>query len=177
MPVGRPIVALLLAAVLALGAGCSGDTVAAPPVSPSESASTSASPSASSDPKPESAEEFIRRWVRAGTAMQNSGRTTRYLALAHRCSPCDRLATLVDAIYSNGGFVQTKGWYVRSIQPVGEVREPAIYSLGIHSRPTSYKESARGSLKSLPGERTSYRVTLIAKGGTWLVVDFYEVAR
>lgn len=176
MPMGRPIVVLLLAAVLGLGAGCSGDTVAAPPAPPSATASPSASPSASSDPKPESAEEFIRRWVRAGTAMQNSGRTAAYRRLVAPCVSCEGFADRVQRYYRAGGFIDTDGWVVTSIAATddGSRRSP-VFILAVVSQPTQYRESASGGLKHLPGGPTKFRVTLQRRPQTWVVSELFEL--
>ncbi|WP_324503779.1 hypothetical protein [Nocardioides sp.] len=173
---GRPIVALLLAAVLALGAGCSGDTVAAPPVSPSVSPSATVSSSPSSDPKPESAEEFIRRWVRAGTAMQNSGRTAAYRRMVAPCVSCQGFADRVQSYYRAGGFIDTDGWVITSIAATDEgSRRSPVFILDVDSQPTQYRETASGSLKHLPGGPTSFRVTLERRPQYWLVSELFEL--
>ena len=109
---GVYVVAVVVAALASGGCQGGGDE---PTPSPSGSASTSAapeSPSTSTSPSPEAetAEEFIRRWVEVGNAMQNSGDTDEYRSLSRGCTACIATADQIDQIYKDGGRVETAGW-------------------------------------------------------------------
>jgi hypothetical protein len=176
MQVARPLVALLAAALVPLAA-CSDDEPTSHPT-PSPSMSSSPTESESPDPQPESAEAFIRRWVAADTKMKNTADAHEYLSLSPDCAPCRRLVKLVQSFYRDGGFVDTGGWDVISVQeaPSTQQRRPT-FIVNVHSNPTRYRESGSGPVKTLPGGPGEYRVSLVHHDGSWQVTDYIEVSQ
>ncbi len=159
--------------------GCGGDE---PPPEPPSSATGSPSPTPTDSPSasdtagPETAEDFIRRWVEANTEMQNTGETAEFRKLGRGCSPCKSVADTVDSFYSAGGYVKTEGWNIESVEPGHESSgDGSQLILHIESRPTEYKESADGDVMRLPGEITRYRFDLGSRNDHWVVTDFVEV--
>jgi hypothetical protein len=167
--------AALLAATALLLAGCGDDTP--PPTPSSSSVPTTASPTTRSPtPQPESAEEFIRRWVQADIDMQNSGDTREFLALSANCQPCRNLAGVIEKYYSDGGFVRTDGWLILSIKRLpGTSSGDRLVLVRVDGRPTQYRESSGSPIKSLPGGRTQFQFTLRRSGESWRVHDYVEV--
>lgn len=144
------------------------------PIMPSESTSPT-SPVSSPTPEPESAEEFVRRWVSLNREMLRTGDKSAFLAVSLRCSPCQGIADRVSEIYEAGGYVRTRGWTVLRIQRV--TRQPASAQLTvlIRSAPTQYRESSSGEIKALPGGRLIELFELTMKHGEWRMVNFSEV--
>lgn len=170
MRVRRSLAALL---VILLGGPCllsacgGGSTsVADPPVSGSP---TSSAPT-TQPPAHESPEHFIRRWAAAEKRMENTGRTHAYSVLIDHCRACQSLVGDVKRFYANGGYIRWGGLEVISVkvssrQPDGRV----VYQVKTNSRPTSYRESASGSVKALRGGVTRELVTLERRRGRYLV--------
>lgn len=169
--------AALLAAAALLLAGCGDDTP--PPTPSSSSVPTSASPTTQSPtPQPESAEEFIRRWVEVQAEMQNSGNTTNFLMLAKDCVPCEKFARTIEGFYGDGGFVRTQGWTVQTIKQGSSTspRHP-VFVVDVISSPTDYKKTRGGKLEHLPGGPARYRFALQREAQLWFVADLMEMPR
>jgi hypothetical protein len=156
-------------------AGCSGDPEPTPNIPDPTSSSPTPSPTDSETPEVESAEEFIRRWVDVNTAMQATGDVGEYVALSRRCKPCKQTAERVEAIYANGGFIETEGWLIdRVIDRTGSGDSPVL-DLRITSTPTKYRESADAPTESFEGGRIVMRVRL-NDGEPWQVIQLTQVA-
>ena len=186
MPLLRRWLAMVLVPGLLWGlVGCSEDPVRPAPFEPTDPASGSSSPDptgATTSPSPtvraESAEEFIRRWVREDIAMQNSGRTERFLALSDTCRGCAGLARFVEDTYAAGGFVRTQGWLILSIERVRVTEMPLpSYTVRVDSRPTEYRERAGAQIQRLDGGRFTYRFDLVRRGGAWFLGEYLEETR
>jgi len=166
-----PVLLHRLAAALALPlalTACGGDPIAPPPLTPATSTASTPTPTE----QPETAEEFIRRWIEAGDAMQNSGDTTAYRALSDRCAPCDSLADRIESIYRRGGEVHTQGLQVLAVSEKGHLE----YDVSADSAPTRYREEVGGAVKRFPGGRVTYLFTLSRVGDEWRVHSFGEYA-
>jgi hypothetical protein len=158
-----------LAAVLlplALSA-CSADPATPPPFTPGTSAS---SPSASPTAHAETAEEFIRRWIEVADAVQLDGDTGPYRAMTRGCDSCDAFANTVDRIYKAGGYIDFGGTQVLSISR----RAGHSYDYFVDAGATSYRETAHGPLKRLPGGHSKLGVDLTRSSRGWLVTDSYR---
>jgi hypothetical protein len=167
--------ALAVAAALPLLlAGCSeGD---AEPKMPDPSP-TSSSPTPTAEPtaEQETPEEFIRRWAQVEAAMENTGDTSEYLALSRACDACNSLAKTVEGYYADGGYVKWEGWTIRSVRPWVE-GGPDDFAVRVDSAPTKYREEGAGPVKSFPGGRSTYKLTLRPQGTSWVVTDKTEIA-
>jgi hypothetical protein len=158
---GIPAGVLGCSVALVLGA-CGGgdDSVADPPVS-----STTSSPTES--PQHESAEHFIRRFYAVEKAMENTGKTSDYAAMSDPCKPCSALVKQVRSIYKAGGFIHWKGLTIRSITGPGSGH---TYTISFDARPTEYRDTAKGSIKTLPGGASKDRLTLSRNSQGWTVI-------
>lgn len=166
----RSLLASLLVLSLPLGAAaCTEDDAAPAPLETPTSASTSAAPSPS-DPtssataRSESAEEFIRRWVSAQNAMQNTGDTDEYRSLGYRCRACEGFADRIDEIYDEGGTVDTRGWRILGMGPGPD---PSSLELRVDIGATRYTEMEGGPIRRLEGGERTEIVTLIRRTGEW----------
>ncbi|MFT3874280.1 MAG: DUF6318 family protein [Nocardioides sp.] len=176
------IISRFCAAGLALDllvlAGCSDDAPGPPPpTSSSPTSSTPTEPTDSPSPQPESAEDFIRRWVEVNREMQNTGETEAFMSLAGpTCHPCRSLSAAITKFYSAGGYVKTKGWKVHNVRKASTPStRSTVVIVDVESRPTEYQETQTGPVKTLPGERTKYQFTLRGQHGSWLVEDYMEI--
>lgn len=181
----RSLYATVLLAVLALGvSGCSGDPqpkfadpTTDPPTSTSvEPVSDPPTSTPTAEPKPESAQAFIRRWHQVSDAMQVTGETEEYLALGPECPTCADTASIIDGYYAAGGFIRFDGTKVRSIKRVGRVGDNVEFDVALDTAPTRYKEKARGPLRMFPGGQNSIRIRLESSDKTWLVLDYSVLA-
>ena len=126
-----PFTAAALLGATALLVGCGADEPEPKfEAEPSPSTSVSMSPSPSVTPDRETAEEFIRRWVDASTELQRTGETRQLLEMSKGCDACRGFAERVDAIYSDGGFVDTAGWKIVRIER--DVQGPGQVMLRVH---------------------------------------------
>ena len=143
------------------------------PIMPSESTSPP-SPASSPTPERESAEAFVRRWIRLTTQMQNSGNTTELRAISEGCETCLSFADRVDGIYRRGGWVHTRGWIVTSIRPVDpSSNAPEVY-VGLTSTPTVLRESRSSPRKRLPGGKFHYFFLLERRHGEWNMIEYSQ---
>ena len=100
---------------------CSDDPVKPKPLEP-DSSSSSPTSSPSETPKPESAEDFIRRWMEAEQRDAGNRRHRRpTVRVTRNCVSCDDLADRVDRIYENGGYIEFEGTRVLSITRTGGI--------------------------------------------------------
>lgn len=165
----RTRLALLgICAALVLSA-CGGDPVAPPPLT----LPTSSSATVSESPKPESAEEFIRRWITASNEAQASGDTTAYRELYSGCTPCEMFADQVDRIYANGGYIRTEGERVLRIKRQPEMGRYA-FDYWVDAAPTRYVEAEGKPVQRLSGGETKQGVSLRKISDGWIVVDAYR---
>jgi hypothetical protein len=169
----RALAGLLAAPVLVLTGCGDGSSVADPPVhSPPHSVATS------DPPAHETAEHFIRKWAEAEKRMENTGKTTAYVALTRRCAACDQLVRDVKRFYSHGGYIHWNGLTVLSVQrsakqPDGRV----VFRVKTDSTTTKYKESASSAEKTLAGGVTREQVTLVPEATSWLVSSRARLSR
>jgi len=166
-----PVLLHRLAAALALPlalTACGGDPIAPPPLTPATSTVSTPTPTE----QPETAEEFIRRWVDVDTELQNTGESAAFRALSDRCAPCDSLAERIESIYKGGGDVHTDGWRVLTVSENGHLE----FDVAVESAPTRYREEEGAPLQRFPGGRLKYLFKLSRVGDEWRVHSFGEYA-
>ncbi len=158
-------------------AGCEGDAPApSPSVSPPSSSAVSPSESTSPSAKAETAEEFIRRWIEAQTAMQNSGDTSEFRSLSKGCEPCAGLAKQVDQIYADGGFVKTDGWTPTAFKRVAQKGNTMTLRVQIDNAVTTYAERSGGPTKTLRSGDGLIEFRLKGRAGAFRVVNLVEIS-
>jgi len=171
-----PVLVHRLVAALALPlalTACGGNPITPPPLTPATSTTSTPTPTE----QPETAEEFIRRWVEVDTAMQNSGDAAEYLAMTRGCEACSLYASDIEKIYERGGSVRTAGWEILRMQPpTGPANTPSVVFL-VRSHPTHYVPRQGAAEELLPGGQTKHRVELERAGTSWKVTYLAEVAQ
>ncbi|WP_210502909.1 hypothetical protein [Nocardioides xinjiangensis] len=162
----------LILTVPPLLAGCSGGEPTTEPTpkiaEPSSSASTP-TPVETETPEAENPEDFIRRWVKAGDEMQVTGETAEYDAMTPECTPCQDFVENVAQVYDGGGSAEFAGSRVVRIKPVGS--DPPTYDV-TKDLPQTVINQGDGGTRTLPGGRTTIRVTLGRAGRRWVVTHF-----
>ena len=141
---GRMRLSGCLLSVCLLLAGCT-DPEPSPTPTPSPSSSSmvvspSPSESSSAPPRAETPVEFIKRWMRLDEAMQNTGEKEAFLKVSGNCEPCQRLASRVDGIYSNGGEVSTTGWSLKEVLRIAGTSQRPVIDARVIAAPTTYRE-------------------------------------
>ena len=170
MAVRRILAAVLTAPLLTLTAcGGGGGSIADPPISSAPSSSPTTQ-------QRETPEHFIRRWFSVGTHMQNTGKTSAYLAMQLNCRGCRAVAQKVADAYEAGGFYRTRG--VRDLSVISNRQTSAgrALSLEIDSYPTVFKTGSHAALQHFHGGPETYQVTLAKVKATWFVTQFVQVA-
>jgi hypothetical protein len=168
----RRTLAALLAAPCLLSACGGGSSVADPPVS---SHPTSSAPTIQ-PPAHESPEHFIRRWAAAEKRMENTGKTGPYLAMSQGCRACQQLAEDIGRFYSNGGYATWGGWRILSISREDPKGTSLVFDVKVDSLPTTYRESADGSIKHLQGGPATHQLTMQPVGRSWRVTQKAQLA-
>jgi hypothetical protein len=168
----------LVALPLLFASSCRGADPVKPKPFETPTNPTSSAPTPTSTPQAESAEDFIRHFIRAQNDMQSTGVTSAYRALTSGCDSCDAIADRVEGIYGAGGWVRTKGWTVTLVQaPVTLAPGSLRIDYVISSAPTKYKERANQSVRSLPGAEGIEKRTEIKRTATgWNVTYLAELA-
>ena len=164
----RRALALVLAVPILL-AGCSDDPEPEPKVPEATSSSPTPTPTESETPEAESPEDFIRRWVKAGDEMQVTGETAEYAAMTPKCQPCQAFVENVADVYERGGSAEFAGSQIVRLKRVGG--SPPTYDL-TKDLPETIIRRAEGEPETLPGGRTTIRVTLDTQGQQWVVAHF-----
>ncbi|WP_322920157.1 hypothetical protein [Nocardioides renjunii] len=168
MHVRRALAAAL--AVPLLLAGCSEDKPEPKmPDPPPTSTSPTDEPTETETAEAESAEGFIRRWVKAGDEMQVTGETDEYDAMTPDCAACQSFVASVADVYAEGGSAKFAGSKIVQVKRVGD--EPPTFDL-TKELPETRIIRGDGTTETLPGGRTTIRVTLGKKRGEWVVTHF-----
>lgn len=159
----------LTAVVPLLLAGCSDDPEPQPKM-PDPPPSSSPSPTASETVEAESAEEFIRRWVKAGDEMQVTGDTAEYAAMSPDCKPCQGFVSSVEDVYSNGGSADYAGTRITDIKRYAA--DPPTFDVGQSVPETVIRQGESGEVERLPAGDTRIRVILKRDKSDWFVTYF-----
>lgn len=168
----RRALALSLVVPLLL-AGCTEEEPTPKLPDPTTSSATP-TPEETETAEPESAEEFIRRWVQANTEMQNTGDVAAYADLSRKCTSCIRTVERIKQIYADGGYVKTKGWVLRDVVDRSGTTGGPVLDLDIRSSPTEFKENAGAEIQNLSGGEIVMRVRL-NRGAPWQVLRLTQV--
>lgn len=178
MTFGRVAGALIACSLLGL-AGCADaePIEAAPSASATlEDPAASASPSAPESPKPETAKQFIRRWVALQNKMQVDGDTREYRLRSTKCGTCIAFADRIDGIYASGGSVRTTGWKIRRVLSEKGADRAKVVEAVVDSGTTRYVEEQGAEPQLLPGGRLTERFELRRSAGAWQMFEYSEVA-
>jgi hypothetical protein len=162
MSVRRTAAALLTAGLLLTG--CSDDPE--PRFEPTETPSPTES-SATAEPQAQSPEEFIREWFALNTEMQNTGDTQAFLASSRPCDVCKDMASQVRRIYADGGRIQLDRQEVLRVRTGARSATIKQFDVTVEASKTRLVEAAGASEQTLPGGKSTYRVTLLRKGDAW----------
>ena len=146
----RTLLATTAVLVLAL-TGC-GDDDPEPKIQPTETVQ----PTETESPEPESVEAFLDLWADTETRMLNSGETGPYREITEGCAACTSAADDMERIYSNGGFVKTKGVSIDRVEHLNGTN----YLVWGYGNVTTYKERAGGKLRTIPAGRIHYRLSV-----------------
>lgn len=139
---------------------------------------STAAPTPSKSPNPEkdphrSPKALIRHWNHLQNEMQ-LGDTKAWRELTPNCQTCIQAADQVDNFYTAGGFIQTDGRTIRSI----ENESGSTYRVTLDSSSTEYRESAESEVKKLAGgQGVVYHVHLVRDGASWEFWDYAQVAQ
>lgn len=174
----RPLVlalatAMLLAALAACGDDDPTPRAAEPPI---ESTTSPTTEPTADPPAPETAQQFIRRYSQADTAMQTQAKFDEYLALTDHCQPCVDLVSIIRGNYRRGGFVKWDGWRIRSIR-LNHNLGPNYWLVSVESSPTTYKTSRNSAVRRFPGGPVTYSLQLRRVVNHWRVSDVLKEAR
>ena len=176
------VTAGLVVAVMAL-AGCTDEPeprFEEPTETPSASDPTS---SAAAEPEPweekskAGAVAFARHWVETLNDAQLTGDVAALRASSTRgCVTCGDLAAQLEALYGDGGRVETNGWEVLLVgPPSGEVTDSAQVTLRVARAPQRVFE-AEGSSRRYEGDRTTFSAELLWENGTWRMHELVRFA-
>ena len=175
----RPAVAaidecLALAATLS---ACGGDPEPRFQEEPSVAPGT-ASPSASAEPEPweertdDGAVAFVEHWIDEFNAMQTSGQTDDFAALATGdCETCENFVAITDEIYSDGSRIESDGWSItEAVIPPNQSGPDRDVSVRIRQAPeTIYGPS--GDIENKPGGVITVVATVEWRQDSWVMTD------
>lgn len=164
----RRLLALALSGPVLL-AGCSDEAAPTPKMPEPSTSSSTPTPTESETPEAESPEDFIRRWVKAGDEMQVTGETGEYSAMTPKCRPCQSFVANVEDVYEDGGRAEFAGSRIVQIKRMDDA--PPTYNL-TKDLPETIIHRSGGRTETLPGGRTTIRVTLGKANGSWVVTHF-----
>jgi hypothetical protein len=168
----RRALALTLAVPLLL-AGCSDDTEPTPKIPDPTTSSSTPTPTESETPEAESAEDFIRRWVKAADEMQVTGETDEYRSMISRsCEACRSFLDSVEDVYGSGGSVEFAGSTINRITEREE--EPPTYGVTKTLPKTVVNRGGSTEPEVLPAGRTTLLVILEGHDDGW-TVSYYGV--
>lgn len=165
----RPALATAALALSAcLLAGCGHDDPK-PKFAHSSEPPTVTPTSTSAAPKPETAEQFIRRWTAVSDKAQQTGDTATLRRLdGPDCESCKSLAEEVDKIYRNGGVIKYTGSTVLSIHRRGHNEFVVKQRAPI----TRLRRSKDGPWQSIPGGVVTFFFELNHASTGWVVADY-----
>lgn len=165
MHVRRALALALTFAVPLLLAGCSEKAEPTPKMP--DPTSSSPSPTESEMPEAESAEDFIRRWVRVSDAMQQTGDVAEFRQLSRNCQACGQVADQVASIYKSGGSIDFEGSEVMLLNQIAS--SPPTFHLDLKTAETIIRNADGSVEQRLPEGTGKYLVTVNGKPDAWFV--------
>ncbi|RYB94784.1 hypothetical protein EUA93_10750 [Nocardioides oleivorans] len=168
MHVRRALALAVLAPLLLVG--CSDDPEPKPQMPETSTATPTEEPTETETPEVESAEDFIRRWVKAGDEMQVTGDTAEYDAMTPNCKACQGFVESVEQVYAAGGSAQFAGTTVTKIRRYAA--KPPTYDVSQDVAETVIKHGDTGKTETYPAGSTRIRVILKTTQSGWLVTYF-----
>ena len=153
-----------LAVIISLAA-CSGDpNAAADPASPptatiSSVPPTTPEPSAtpSSPTPPQGPKQFVRAWVTTLNSAMSTGDTADLKPLSSReCINCNRIIHLIDDIYTQGGFIKSRGWRVTNVVVDSENPRTLVVSFTVRTPPEAVRHTSTSKVEHKPGGKAGF---------------------
>jgi len=166
-------IALTVATLLALSAlsSCGDDPTKPKPLDPPET-STSSSPTATEPPKPLTAEQIIREFIKAQDAMYANGESKEFLALSHKCKYCDGQAELIGGIYRKGGYVLGAENTIRSIRLQQGMSSQVfkVFNVVYDISAATFRRRKNAKVERDPAEtNVTSRYRLVKRPGGWKI--------
>jgi hypothetical protein len=169
----RLLVAVAVAALLA--SGCTSQRAPEPAPLPTESASPSAtsspSPSAPTLPpaaegtSPAAAKAFARHYFATVNYAAATGDTQELRSLGlRRCASCDAIASNIEKVYGEGGYIAEEDWQVRSVRVVQSTETRAFLSITAFLTP-EVTVDAEGKRTTREGGKQPMSMTLARRNG------------
>lgn len=165
-----------LALVAALSA-CGGDPAPRFEAEPSAEPTT-ASPPASAEPEPweertdDGAVAFVEHWIDEFNAMQTSGKTGDFAALAAAtCDTCQNFVAITRQIYADGSRIESEGW---SITETGVAANQEGNSRDVSVRIRQAPEvvySPDGRAEKKAGGQITVIATVTWRSDSWLMEE------
>lgn len=168
------LTAPLLALVWSL-AGCGGgshDVAHSPSSAPPPASSPAPASTAPSAPAHETAEQFIRRWVKANTNAQRTGDLTAWDAMNQPgCQSCRGFDKAVKRIYDAGGVVEPSETQILWIR-----KHPDGYYSREHLAASRYRESTNAPWKHFAGGTDTQIYDPIRIHGEWRMAKYSQLS-
>lgn len=173
-----PRVFIVLCCLVSLSlSGCSDSSSSSASSDPPSPTPSSSSPSPSPTEEPETPEEFVRRWVDADTEMQNTGDGEDYRGMSAKCKSCLEYADYIVGIWKAGGYIETRGWIIRSSKASGPLTKGMRdVTIDVISTAAEFVEEAGGPVQHYERHKLTYIVTLAPRTDSWITVTFAQVA-
>ena len=165
----RRALALALTVPL-LFAGCSDDPEPTPDIPDPTTSSPTEEPTETETPEVESPEDFVRRWVKVGDKMQQTGEVRAFRRISRNCQACAQVADQVESIYSAGGSIDYAGSKVSLLKKVAP--DPPTFHLDLETPETVILNSDGSVDQRLPKGTGLYLLTLNGEPGDWYVAAY-----
>lgn len=140
---------------LALLAGCAEDDP-----EPKFEAEPTTAPSTPADAniQKETVKEFLTRWAKVESEMQNTGKTEEYLALSPGCQPCEAFASSLEDMYAKGGYIRTEALSIDKVTRVKGSKQQ--YRVWTTQPPSVFRDSAADPEESNDGGSQLYLMSV-----------------
>jgi hypothetical protein len=170
--VRKPRLPVLVAGLVLVLAGCSGDDPE-PKMAPTESVASTPStsaPTVSPSVDPLSPEETVRAWVKAQNEALSSGDTSAARDLsATPCEACDGMLDPIDRVYAAGGHFETRGWKIDRLKLARTEKRRSVVNTAITIAGGRTVNAAGEPPVIYEVERSIVRFKLIRVDDQWFV--------
>lgn len=157
---------------LALLAGCAEDE---PEPKFEAEPTTAPSTPADANTQKETVKEFLTRWAKVESDMQNTGKTEEYLALSPGCQPCEAFASSLEDMYAKGGYIRTEALSIDKVKRVKGSKQQ--YHVWATQPPTVSRNSATDPEESNKGGSRSYLFSIGRSDEGFAVRDMARTPR